>query len=223
MKKTVYAAFIFAALGMTACGEQEGETSNEEGTEKEEKQEEVVSESYKLNAGESMLEWRAAWVMQTEDGGKEEAKHHTGTIDVTEGNVSVEGEDVEGTFTIDLTSINVTDLDGDEKQGLESHLKGTNEEKEADDFFNTDEYMNASVVLNSFKDGVADLTISVIGVELNEQVEVETSMKDGKMMMHGEFNIDLATLDMAMTETDPENGNIDTSIGFKLHLVMDKE
>lgn len=221
MKKTMYAAFIFAALGMTSCGEQEAEASNDEATGNDEK--EVVSESYKLNAGESVLEWRAAWVMQTEDGGAKEANNHTGTIDVTEGNVSVEGEEVKGIFTIDLTSINVTDLEGDKKQGLESHLKGTNEEKDEDDFFNTKEYMNATVSLNSVNDGVADITLNVIGVEINEKVEVQTSMEDDKMMMHGEFKFDLSALDMAMTETDPENGNIDTSIGFKLHLVMDKE
>lgn len=221
MKKTMYAAFIFAAFGMTACGEQEAEGTEQEGQET--NQEEVVSESYALNAGESKLEWRAAWVMQTEDGGTQEAKHHTGTIDVSEGEVEVEGEEVQGTFTIDLTSINVTDLEGEKKQGLESHLKGTNEEKPEDDFFNTNEFMNASVVLNSVVDGVADLTISIIGVEINEKVDVKTTMEDDKMMMQGEFDVDFSSLGMAMTEPDPENGNINPSIGFNLHLVLDKE
>lgn len=218
----MYAAFVFAALGMTSCGEQEAEVSNNE----EEVQEEVISESYNLNVGESMLEWRAAWVVPTEDGGLNEAKSHTGTIDVTEGVISIEGDDTQGEFEVDLTSINVTDLEGDKKLGLESHLKGTNDEKDPNHFFNTNEYMNATVTLNSVVDGVADMTINVIGVEINEKVEIKTSREEGKMMMHGDFEVDLSSLNMAMTEPNPEkpeDGNINPSIGFALHLVLDKE
>ena len=224
MKKTIYAALIFAAFGMTACGEEAAEDT----TAKEEKKDKKSTKNYSLNAEESKLEWRAAWVVPTEDGGQEEDKNHRGIINVTDGKVKVTGKDVSGDFTIDLTSIEVTDLEPEEgKDGLEAHLKGTSEKegKKEDDFFNTNEFTNASVKLNSLKDGKADITIKVIGVELNETVELTSSTEGDKMTMHGEFSIDMTPLNLAMTEPDPEapeEGNINPEIGFKLHLVLNK-
>lgn len=220
MKKTIYAAFIFAAIGMTACGEQEEKaegTTDQDATE-------VTTENYSLNVGESSLEWRAAWVMPTEDGGMEEAKNHTGTINVTEGNVAVTGDDVTGEFHIDLTSIEVTDLGPEDGKGkLESHLKGQNEEKGQDDFFNTNEFTTAKVHVKEVKDGMAHVVLNVIGIELEQKVEVSTSVDGDKMMMHGEFDFDMSELGFAMTEPNPEEGNINPSIGFHLHLVLDKK
>ena len=54
------------------------------------------------------------------------------------------GELVMGEFIIDMTSIEVVDLQkGDGKEDLESHLKGTVEGKE-DHFFNVNEYPTSS-------------------------------------------------------------------------------
>jgi hypothetical protein len=209
MKKTFYAAFVFAALGMTACGEQE---------------EKVTTENYSLNAGESSLEWRAAWVMPTEDGGLEEAKHHTGKISVTEGSVSVTGDDVTGDFKIDLTSIEVTDLGPEDGKGnLEAHLMGQDEEKDPDHFFNTNEFTTAKVHVKEIVDGMAHIVLSVIGIELEQKVELSTSTEGDKMMMHGEFDFDMSDLGFAMTEPNPEEGNINPTVGFHLHLVLDKQ
>jgi hypothetical protein len=223
MKKTFYAAFIFAAFGMTACGEQ---TENAEETTEEEttEVEEVTTENYSLNAEESSLEWRAAWVMPTEDGALEEAKHHTGTINVTDGSVAVTGEEVKGDFNIDLTSIEVTDLGPEDGKGnLEAHLMGKDEEKDPNHFFNTNEYTTAKVHVKEVVDGMAHVVLSVIGIEVEQKVEVETSMEGDKMMMHGEFDFDMSELGFAMTEPNPEEGNINPTIGFKLHLVLDKQ
>lgn len=220
MKKTIYAAFIFAALGMTACGEQEEKI---EATEDQDVAE-VTTENYSLNVGESSLKWRAAWVMPTEDGGMEEAKNHTGTINVTEGNVAVTGDDVTGEFQIDLTSIEVTDLGPEDGKGnLEAHLKGQDEEKDPNHFFNTNEFTSAKVHVKEIKDGMAHVVLNVIGIEVEQKVEVKTSVDGDKMMMHGEFDFDMSELGFAMTEPNPEEGNINPSIGFQLHLVLDKK
>lgn len=222
MKKTIYAAFIFAALGMTACGE--GEAKEEKSSEKEEK-DKVESVAYNLNAGETELSWRAAWVMPDEDGEiLQEAKHHEGTISLTEGELKKEGDNVSGSFTIDLTSITVTDLEEEDGKGnLEAHLMGTDEEKPEDDFFNTNAFTNATVDINSLENGVADITLSVIGMEINETIELEVSESGDQMMMHGEFDIDMSALGFAMTEPNTEEGNINPTIGFQLHLVLDKK
>jgi polyisoprenoid-binding protein YceI len=69
------------------------------------------------------------------EGSKPTGKH-TGTINITSGEITVkDGAVAAGNFVIDINSIVVTDLTGDDKLGLESHLKGTAEE-EADHFFN---------------------------------------------------------------------------------------
>ena len=57
-----------------------------------------------------------------------------------------------GNFTIDMMSIEVTDLEGDDKKSLEAHLKGTVEGKEGD-FFNVLKYPTANFVVT----GVADV------------------------------------------------------------------
>ena len=223
MKKTIYAAFIFAAFGMTACGEEQSSSAEE--TTSSEEVEEVETHNYALNASETSLEWRAAWIMPNEEGEViQEAKNHTGTISLTEGELSKTGDDVSGSFIIDLTSIVVTDLEEEDGKGaLEAHLMGTDEEKPVDDFFNTNDFAKGTVDINSIENGMADITINVIGIELNEVVELEVSETDNQMKMHGEFDVDMSALGFAMTETNTEEGNINPTVGFKLHLVLDKE
>lgn len=74
---------------------------------------------------------------------------HSGTLNVSGGNVNVaNGTVIGGSFTLDMTSINVTDLEGDEKLYLETHLKGTGEEG-ATDFFNTSQFPTATFEIAS--------------------------------------------------------------------------
>lgn len=65
---------------------------------------------------------------------------HKGTIGISAGEVTVDGNMITGgSFTLDMNSITVTDLEGDMKAGLEGHLKGSAEGKE-DHFFNVAKY-----------------------------------------------------------------------------------
>ena len=69
---------------------------------------------------------------------------HNGTVDVASGSVSVEnGAVTGGQFVLDMTSITVLDLEGDQKAGLEGHLKGMAEGKE-DHFFNVAQFPTAT-------------------------------------------------------------------------------
>lgn len=211
----IYGALVFAAFGMTACGEQEAEEKNEETKEK--KAEKV---EYVLDKDATELGWVGSWVVPGEDGKMEEAKNHTGNVTISEGKMTVIGDDVKGSFTVDMSSIVVTDLEEEEGKGkLEGHLQ-------SEDFFKVEDYAKVTVALNSLKDGVADITINVIGIEVNDKVEVETSMEGDKMMMHGEFAIDFAALSMPMTSPDPEKpeeGNVNPEIKFHLHAVLNKK
>ena len=85
---------------------------------------------------------------------------HTGTVELKEGHFTLEdGELKGGEFIMDMKSINVTDLEGENKGKLEGHLK-------SDDFFGVETYPTAKLVITSAakkSDGtygvVADLTI----------------------------------------------------------------
>ncbi len=66
--------------------------------------------------------------------GKKVTGKHEGTINLKEGNLVFNQKKlVGGNFTVDMTSINVTDLQGELKEKLEGHLK-------ADDFFGVDKF-----------------------------------------------------------------------------------
>lgn len=75
--------------------------------------------------------------------GKKVTGKHTGTITLKEGFLEMEDENiVGGKFTIDMTSITVTDLEGGMKGKLEGHLK-------SDDFFGVAEHPTATLVVNN--------------------------------------------------------------------------
>lgn len=88
---------------------------------------------YKVNTKTSKIFWS----------GSKPAGIHAGTLSLSDGTVVVANENiVGGNFTIDMNSINVTDLEGDEKLYLEGHLKGS-DDKNRDDFFNVAKYPTA--------------------------------------------------------------------------------
>ena len=227
MKKTMYAAFVFAALSLTACkGEStDAEEQNTDNTEMSGEEKETPT-TFSVVAEESKLGWKGSWIAPTgENGEMEEQKFHTGTVQITDGSVTKDGEEITGSFTIDMNTINVTDLEGKEKEGLETHLKGVREDDKGS-FFNVNEYANVTVALNAVKEGMADITIDVLGMKIDQTVPVETSMEGDKMMMNGKFSIDFASLGFRMFSPNPEKpeeGNIDSNIEFNLKTTLAKK
>ena len=91
--------------------------------------------------------------------GKKVTGSHTGTINISEGSIiNKDGRFHGGTFTIDMTSITNSDLDGNMKGKLEGHLK-------SDDFFGVEAHPTATLTITDIdKLGggyklTADLTI----------------------------------------------------------------
>lgn len=75
--------------------------------------------------------------------GKKVTGKHNGTINLKEGFLEMEGDNiVGGQFIIDMSSITVLDLKGDMKGKLEGHLK-------SDDFFGIAEHPTASLVVKN--------------------------------------------------------------------------
>ena len=103
--------------------------------------------TYKVNTSASMVAWE----------GYKPTGTHNGTVKITDGKVDMkDGKLAAGEFTLDMTSINVLDLSGDDKAGLEAHLKGSKADN-ADDFFNVAKYPKATFKITK----VTNTSISV--------------------------------------------------------------
>ena len=99
-----------------------------------------------------------------------------------------------GTFVVDMKSLEVTDLEGDDKMKLEKHLKGTVKGQEGD-FFNVNEFPEAifEVTGISTLDGKTMLqgNLTMKGVTKNVEFPVSISMNGDTLELTSEpFVID---------------------------------
>ncbi|WP_213522137.1 YceI family protein [Nonlabens sp.] len=130
-----------------------------------------------------------AWV------GSKPTEDHTGNIALSSGMIKVNAEAVEsGTFTIDMTSIEVTDLQGEAASNLKSHLEGTVEGKETD-FFNTPKFPTAKFVVTGLSTAGAKTmlegNLTLKDVTKNVSFPVVVKYDGNKMMLTSEeFTID---------------------------------
>ncbi|MDX1283906.1 MAG: YceI family protein, partial [Draconibacterium sp.] len=93
---------------------------------------------------------------------------HTGYVLLENGQVYVNNNEVVGAkIKMDMSSIEVTDLEGEWKDKLVGHLK-------SDDFFSADKFPHAKFEITSFKnnDVTGDLTIKGITHEISFPAEV---------------------------------------------------
>ena len=113
----------------------------------------VTAQTKKIDASKSTIEWV----------GKKVTGQHNGTVNFKDGAVVLKGNKlVGGSFTVDMTSLTATDLSGDYQGKLNGHLK-------ADDFFGTDKFPTATLVIKKIGaksanvyTATADLTIKGI-------------------------------------------------------------
>ncbi len=175
---------MLVVLVMTSCQDKakKANTSDAEAA--------AVSEStstkYAVNVSESKIDWK----------GFKPTGTHTGTIAIDSGNLTVNGGKLQsGTFMIDMESITVTDLEGDQKESLESHLKGTVEGKEGD-FFNVTKFPDATFEITSTESIAAGKTrlsgnLSMKGQKQNISFPVTITNEDNMMTIESEpFTID---------------------------------
>lgn len=111
----------------------------------------VNAQNKKIDVKKSNIEWV----------GKKVTGQHNGTINFMEGTLVFDGKTLKGgNFTVDMNSINTTDLEaGKGKEKLDGHLK-------AEDFFGVDKYPTAKLVFKTISGKgkglykiTADLTI----------------------------------------------------------------
>lgn len=142
------------------------------------------SNKYMVDTQASVINWQ----------GEKPTGTHTGTVQIESGVINTTGEEISGSFLIDMTSITVTDLEGDQKTSLEQHLKGTVEGKEGD-FFNVQKYPTAAFEITgvSEKDGKKMMSgnLTIKDTKKNIEFPVSYSVNGNKMTMTSEpFTID---------------------------------
>ena len=141
----------------------------------------VDAQENKVEVKDSNIEWE----------GEKVTGSHEGTIELKDGYFTMEnGEFKGGEFVMDMTSITVTDLEGEDKGKLEGHLK-------SDDFFGVNNHPTAKLVITSVakkSNGtygvVADLTIK----EKTNSITFDLDMDDNSAST--ELTIDRSKYDV---------------------------
>lgn len=116
-----------------------------------------------VNVDASKVTWKAYKVTGS----------HEGNINLASGNLDFNGTTLSGgAFVVDMTTINITDLEGESKQKLGGHLK-------SDDFFGTTKHKTAALEITSVKasgknayTATANLTIKNITKKVNFTISV---------------------------------------------------
>lgn len=213
MKKASVLFLAATAFFVVSCSSSDDTTDEENGTE------EAKEVTYSLDAASSSLTWHGE--MGPEYG-------HNGTVSISEGSVTMMGEALEsGSFSIDMNSIAVTDegMEDDKKGYLAAHLKGTapDEDHPQNMFWNTPDFPATTVTLNSFEDGQLDMTMNVIGKEVNKTVPATIKMDGDKLMIMGDFSIEFSDMGIPGFMANPETGEgISPKVDFSLNVVLSK-
>jgi hypothetical protein len=207
MKKFGIFFLAAGALSLVAC--------TEAATEEETVNEEVEAMTYSLDAENSTLAWK---------GSISADYYHTGTVDFKSGSVTMEdGELTEGSFVVDMTSIDDTSLEDPKSGYLEGHLTGTvvDEEHPQDMFFNTPDFPTVEVKLGEYKDGNLSTTLMILGSELTQDVPVEISSDENGASIKGKFTMDFSSLGIPGLSGEGE-GAVSPMIDFDLNLTLTK-
>lgn len=136
---------------------------------------------YRISSSESSVNWVASKVT---------GSNHTGTVSITEGGLQIVGGAIEGgKFTIDMTTINVTDLDGGMKTKLEGHLNSP-------DFFDTEKFKTANLTIVSVEGNNVTANLTIKGIMHEVQFPVELSTENGVLTASANIEVDRSKYDV---------------------------
>jgi polyisoprenoid-binding protein YceI len=136
---------------------------------------------YRIDTKESSVKWVASKVT---------GSTHEGTVTLSEGGLQIaNGVIAGGKFTIDMTSINVTDLDGGMKGKLEGHLN-------SDDFFATEKFKTANLTIISADANTVKASITIKGITQEISFPVELKIADGSVTATAAIEIDRSKFDV---------------------------
>ena len=149
-----------------------------------------------VNTTKSIVKWK----------GEKVTGFHEGVINIKAANLTFNNDElIGGEVTIDMSTINCTDLSGPYKNKLEEHLN-------SDDFFNVSDYPLSTLkitkctkVNNNKYNVVANLTIK----DVTESIEFETELINN--VATAEINIDRTKFDIKYS-----SGSIFKNLGDKM-------
>lgn len=133
---------------------------------------------------------------------------HEGTINLKSGTLTFDGEKLTGgTFVMDMTSINTTDLEGDSKGKLDGHLKSA-------DFFGIEKFPTATMEF-----------INVSGSNGNYKVKANLTIKETTKVVEFSMNVKdntaIANVEIDRTDYDIKYGSSSFFDGLKDKAIYD--
>jgi polyisoprenoid-binding protein YceI len=178
-----------------------------------------LSTTLKISADQSNLKWHA----------KKVTGEHFGTLKFKSGEIITDQNKlVGGTFTMDMTALDVTDLTGEWKEKLIGHLK-------SDDFFSVQKHQTSVLTIkkatpipgatgtdnkNNYTI-VADLTVK--GITKEVQFPALVVVNKGKVTAKADFNIDRTLYDIRYGSksffADIGDKAIDNDFNIKVFIV----
>lgn len=173
MKKIVLSLIIAASVITVSCKKNSPESETKDAIENASSAEGM---KYVANTTESVINWS----------GSKPAGKHSGTINLKDGEITVKDNKViAGKFTINMSTITVTDLKPDDgKEDLEAHLKGTGDKEGQDHFFNIQKYPTGFFAITSIeeKEGqtivYGNLTLKDVTKSVNFPANITVSDKE---------------------------------------------
>lgn len=173
MKMTILNSALIALLAVGAISCKDAKNQTETADAQEVAEATAMAIEYNVDATASKIQWE----------GSKPAGTHNGTVNIASGTIATDDGAIEaGNFVIDMTTITVEDLEGEGKESLEAHLKGTVDEKK-EDFFNINQYPTGSFELT----GVSEM--------------------EGKTMINGNLTIKDKTNNISFPATVAMEGN----------------
>ncbi len=160
----------------------------------------VSAQTAELNVDNSTLKWTGKKITNSSHYGS--LKFKTGSIVFSDGIIK------SGKFIVDMTTINVEDIQGNNKARLEGHLK-------SDDFFSVESFNEASLEINSSSKNGDGLTVSgVLTIKgITSNVEFEMILDDASNSW-----ISKLTFDRAKHNVRFRSGSFFENLGDKLIL-----
>lgn len=134
---------------------------------------------------------------------KSEASSHDGTVKVKSGDMIMKGNQlVGGSFVLDMTSINATDLSGEYQGKLNGHLKNG-------DFFEVEKFPTASFKITGVKKNSDKIYNSVVTGDLTVKGKTNTISFPAKIsyskgvvsLVSNKFSFDRQKFDVAYKST----------------------
>ncbi len=156
----------------------------------------ITAQTKKIDAKKSTISWV----------GKKLTGEHSGTISIKEGSLIMKaGKLTGGTFIVDMSKINVTDLKaGEGKEDLEKHLK-------ADDFFGTTKFPTSKLIFKT----IADKGNGVYSVTADMTIKTTTNPVTFDLTIAGKTASTTLTIDRTKYDIKYGSGTFFQNLGDK--------